>query len=225
MGTEKDRVRLAPGKGSPRPERPLKALLQCGIDWGVFACASPLIFPSRGLRMDPQEGTMNHTFVTPAEDEARVILETHWDGMVPVNVDQIARRLGIEVVDDPGAPFPVRIERPASERTFWQRLLRGWHARGSKIVLGPDHGSRRMVLACMVGHVVLGHGELIPGQVRGGLSGEQEEDARQFAMALLMPASVMGRAQMYAGDSGRLGTLFGVDEMTARGRLLGLGMA
>jgi hypothetical protein len=152
---------------------------------------------------------------------AQQILDTHWDGMLPVDPRALATRLGIEVIDGPATPQPCRTD-----------LVAGTHFRVTLDSTRADTATR-FALAHALGHVVLEDvNDLSPSHVEEASNFSTgavflERRANEFALALLVPARLLHFAVGQPGGQTlrTLSELFGVSEVAMARRLALLGIA
>lgn len=138
---------------------------------------------------------------------AKAVLSAHWDGTLPVNVDTIAKKLGIELVglDD--------IEHS------------GKYADG-KIIFNKSHTfkQRQFCIAHLIGHHVLRHKDCPEESsvTMSRLSADIDEHAaNQFALSLLMPSDHLRYAILNEGKTNlkELSDIFGVSTVALHERL------
>lgn len=152
---------------------------------------------------------------------ASAVLNKFWDGNLPVNVDAIAQRLGIEV----------RYENLESGLNGYVNFVDGTPV----IHVNADDARvrQRFTIAHEIGHFVLGHvrenGRPMLRDTRAEYSMDSlphERAANKFAASLLMPAEavrfVIG--QGYGSTLSQLTNMFGVsrEAMQFRARNLGI---
>lgn len=124
-----------------------------------------------------------------AAETARNILERHWDGTLPVNLHDIAKKLNVEVVLD---PFEQNFFSPEPE-------ISGTFTYVNNVptctINSQHHKNRqRFTLAHELGHYVLHHGEKSDNKntlYRNGTTNPDEVEANAFAAELLMPKGIV----------------------------------
>lgn len=131
------------------------------------------------------------------EREAQAILSRHWNGNVPVDVEAIAARMGVEVLRGDLGAISGQVRTTDDGRTV--------------VTINPNESRvrQRFTLAHELGHVALGHLRGRSQLLRDDSNtfrmsaGPQEREANAFAAALLMPAD----AVRYALQNGMAKTL------------------
>ncbi|MCG8998426.1 ImmA/IrrE family metallo-endopeptidase [Laribacter hongkongensis] len=153
---------------------------------------------------------------TPTE-----LLHSHWDGKLPINIDRIAERLGIEVCPVFGmqGKFSGCIEKTDT---------------GAKISLDITESivRQRFTVAHEIGHFALGHLKESGQKFRDGpdtLSGKgsvEEREANSFAAELLMPESLLKYVITVRNitEIDKLANLFNVSQIAMKYRLTNLGI-
>lgn len=151
---------------------------------------------------------------------AQNILDSYWDGNLPIDPGEIARRMGIDVVLNPFIHESGMIEIDELNRA---RIT----------VNSGQFGPRQnFTIAHEIGHYVLGHvnagNRLLRDEASNFMTGVYlpvEREANSFAAALLMPERMIN----YAVSNGynqlpNLAALFGVSEVAMKWRLVNLGL-
>ena len=151
-------------------------------------------------------------------NKAQEVLNTYWDGSLPINVREIARRMGINVVEDPSMDASGMIEISHDDSA-------------TITIKSTEFGPRQsFTLAHEIGHYALGHvslnNRLLRDEASNFMTGTfqpVEREANQFAAALLMPAQMLQIAikQGHTSITG-LARLFGVSEVAMKWRLVNL---
>lgn len=152
---------------------------------------------------------------------AKEVLDTHWDGTLPVPLIGIANAMGIRVFQRPGLE--------CSGKVFID------DNNSPRIVYNPDEPPvrQRFTIAHEIGHVALGH--LKPGsvefrdEVRDFFSttrDRKEVSANKFAARLLMPADSVRTAFLKMGELSiqEMADMFSVSTAAMRYRLINLGL-
>lgn len=151
---------------------------------------------------------------------AQNVLDAHWDGKLPVDVERLAKIMGMRVEKDPfmAESGMVRMEDGTPVIT----------------VNSTEYGPRqRYTIAHEIGHFALGHLNNAEQCCRDdatsfktGTKSPIERQANQFAAALLMPKSVLEYAISKRGYTqlDELAGLFGVSEVAMKWRLVNLGI-
>lgn len=150
--------------------------------------------------------------------KAQEILDTYWDGSLPVNVNAIARRMGLEVIEDPMMTESGMIE---------------FSSDGSATITvnSTEFGPRKnFTIAHEIGHYALGHvssnNRLLRDEASNFMTGTfkpVEREANKFAAALLMPSRMINFAIKQGHVSiTSLANLFGVSEVAMKWRLVNL---
>lgn len=106
------------------------------------------------------------------------IIEKYWELSVPVNVYEISRKMGVELVSDPS--LPVSGEFSLEEKN--KPLI--------KVNTSESPLRQRFTLAHELGHFVLNHGPAFrdpASNFSGNIWDKKEVEANRFAAALLMP--------------------------------------
>ncbi len=156
---------------------------------------------------------------------ASQLLAAHWDGTLPVDIDLIARRIGVEVRDLPlsgeDRTISGKIEHPPEAHPVV------WINRSEAQV------RQRFTLAHELGHHALGHlrgtRKLLRDPAANFSSAGTslvEREANAFAASLLMPANVARFAvhEKKVLDITRLASGFNVSQAAMRFRLQNLGL-
>lgn len=152
---------------------------------------------------------------------AREVLDTYWDGSLPVPLVTIANAMGIRVFQDPLLNCSGEVSLDESGKP--------------RIVFNPidPEVRQRFTIAHEIGHVALGH--LVPGKTEyrdevrdffASVRDSKEVEANKFAAQLLMPADITKK--MFASIGGpsleELAQLFNVSTAAMRFRLINLGL-
>ena len=106
------------------------------------------------------------------------IIEKYCELSVPVNVYEISRKMGVELVSDPS--LPVSGEFSLEEKN--KPLI--------KVNTSKSHLCQRFTLAHELGHFALNHGPAFrdpASNFSGNIWDKKEVEANKFAAALLMP--------------------------------------
>lgn len=155
------------------------------------------------------------------ENRANAILDQYWDGMLPVDVEDIARKMGAIVhhrtdMDDTSGIIAVQDGAPVIYVNNYDASVR-----------------QRFTIAHELGHWALRHiteeGEVLPRDSRLTYSMSSswiEREANQFAAALLMPAEYVEYV-MQTGEAvtlAELSRLFGVSNTAMQFRVRNLGL-
>lgn len=115
--------------------------------------------------------------------KAKAVFQQHWDKTVPVNIETIARKMGVDVRYSAGIDGDLDI----SGKFFYE------HGRPVCVINRYDIEQRqRFTLAHELGHYILGHGEQIDRTESlyrnpKGYQDYSERQANAFAAELLMP--------------------------------------
>lgn len=153
-------------------------------------------------------------------NKAQEILDTYWDGSLPINVKEIARRMGIEVIENPMMTESGMIEISAN-------------GSATITVNSTEFGPRKnFTIAHEIGHYALGHVSLSNTLLRDEASNFMtgtfipvEREANKFAAALLMPSRMIHFAIKEGHVSiASLAKLFGVSEVAMKWRLVNLNL-
>lgn len=151
-------------------------------------------------------------------NKAQEILQTYWDGTLPINVKGIARRMGIDVVENAQMEESGMIEIDSV-------------GAATITVKSTEFGPRQnFTIAHEIGHYALGHVSINNRLLRDDASNFMtgtfkpvEREANQFAAALLMPEQLIQVAIKQGHASiGALARLFGVSEVAMKWRLVNL---
>ncbi|MFM0569128.1 ImmA/IrrE family metallo-endopeptidase [Paraburkholderia caledonica] len=149
------------------------------------------------------------------------LLNTHWDGSLPVDPEKIARSMGVQVLREfgmDGCSGQVQFEN-------------GWPVIRYDITEAPVR--QRFTIAHEIGHIALGHlnGATTlfrdpPSNFSTGAGKPDETAANAFAADLLMPERVLRYVIHDRGvqDIARLANLFAVSQVAMRYRLMNLGL-
>lgn len=159
---------------------------------------------------------------------AEFVLNQHWDGSLPINVDDIAGKLGLTV----------EYSNDINQRLNDDGLISGalvyennaYHC----IINKQQHTNRqRFTLAHEIGHFALNHGEKYDNTTTlyrkdGGIANQNQNDEMQanvFASELLMPESQIYQQVIKNGieDIGELAKIFQVSEQAMWYRLKSTG--
>ena len=148
------------------------------------------------------------------------ILETHWDGKLPVNPVKIAAAMGIRVRGDDSLAESGNIELteagPVITYNSTEALQR-----------------KRFTIAHEIGHFALGHlkpGSPLfrdtPSNFSSQSANTQERDANSFAAQLLMPSKMVkyAVAEKSITDVDSLAETFGVSQVAMKYRLANIGL-
>ena len=151
---------------------------------------------------------------------AKDVLDTHWDGKLPVDVERLAKAMGMCVRKDPFMSESGMIEMDGDTPVI--------------TVNSTEYGPRqRYTIAHEIGHFVLGHLNNTErccrddaASFKTGTASPIERQANQFAAALLMPTKVREYAIVDRGYTKleALAQLFGVSEVAMKWRLVNLGI-
>ncbi|HDU3835115.1 ImmA/IrrE family metallo-endopeptidase [Kluyvera sp. CRP] len=153
----------------------------------------------------------------------KAVLNSHWDGRLPVRPDLIAHRMGIQVT-------PLVPDGTNSNQCGFAEITRDGRYVISYNNYDP-HSRIRFTLAHELGHHVLGHtrdGRKLreytnPAQNDGNY--HEERDANRFAAELLMPeeavANMVNREKIYSVPA--LASHFDVSEEAMYWRMKNLG--
>lgn len=152
-----------------------------------------------------------------ATRKADALLGRYWDGKLPVDPRAIARKAGIQVVED--------------ESLANSGLSGSFEPAGSTPVIryNPREARvrQRFTVAHELGHFALGHGAAFRDPASNFSTGAPpvEAAANRFAAALLMPAEVVEEAiRRHTNPTLEgLAALFGVSAVAMRYRLINLG--
>lgn len=151
---------------------------------------------------------------------AKDVLDTLWDGNLPVRPEIIAKMMGADVVGQPDLDVSGMIEL----------------ASGTPVItynLSDAPVRQRFTLAHEVGHLALGHlraGKMMFRDPAANFSSSNnkavEREANKFAAELLMPADTLKYAIEHRGlySIDRLASLFGVSQVAMNYRLENLGL-
>ena len=151
---------------------------------------------------------------------AQEILDTYWDGKLPIDVKGIAHRMGIEVIDNPMLEVSGSIEILPNGKVKIE-------------VDSTQYGPRqKFTIAHEIGHLALGHlgpsNRLLRDQASNFMTGVYvpvEREANKFAAALLMPERMIKFAVSQGYNSlSKLARLFDVSEGAMKWRLINLGL-
>lgn len=147
---------------------------------------------------------------------AKQVLESLWDGFLPINLDALASRLGLLVIRD--ETLNLQGFSGAYENGEGRPLVR----------INPSDSVRRQrfTFAHEIGHHVLGHGSR-PRDPAANFSMSAdpvEREANQFAAELLMPGDALKHVVRIEGvrDISTLAKRFGVSEVAMSYRLKNL---
>lgn len=151
---------------------------------------------------------------------AKDVLNTHWDGMLPIQPSSLAQSMGVRVMGVPGLDVSGMIElkngRPVITYNSSDAAVR-----------------QRFTVAHEIGHYVLGH--LGAGKTKfrdpashfsSATHSIEEREANRFAANLLMPEATVKYAVERRGvhSIDRLAELFGVSQVAMKYRLENLGL-
>lgn len=152
---------------------------------------------------------------------AKDVLAMHWNGSIPVPIDQLIRQLGIELVLDDNPPL--RYYRSINRLNDRWRITN--HVNRSS--------AQRWSLAHQLGHLILNHFNRdqlphyeTPASFRLTASSQREREANQFVGELLIPENVLNYAVVKHKQTTLqpLADQFGVSEVAMRSRLIELGI-
>lgn len=152
---------------------------------------------------------------------AKEVLDTHWNGQLPVPLISIANAMGVRVFKQQGLD--------CSGKVFLDD-------KGvARIIFNPDEAPvrQRFTIAHEMGHVSLGH--LKPGHTEyrdeardffSTVRDPKEIEANKFAARLLMPAESVRTSFLKMGELSIQGMadLFDVSTVAMRYRLINLGL-
>lgn len=151
---------------------------------------------------------------------AQNVLDTYWDGQLPVDVERLAKAMGMRVIKDPSIAESGMIKMDGNTPVI--------------TVNSTEYGPRqRYTIAHEIGHFALGHLNNAERCCRDDLTSFKtgiklpiERQANQFAAALLMPRKVLEYAIVERGYTKleALAQLFGVSEVAMKWRLVNLGI-
>lgn len=152
---------------------------------------------------------------------AKDVLDTHWDGVLPVRPIAIARQLGIDVFK-------------SSDLGHSGQINLGKDGETPIIVFNDSEAlvRQRFTVAHEIGHFALGHlngsKQMFRDDSRNFSTFQydtREVEANQFAAAFLMPSEVVRLAvQQGTRSISALAELFRVSEAAMKFRLINLGM-
>ncbi|MPT00241.1 MAG: ImmA/IrrE family metallo-endopeptidase [Pseudomonas sp.] len=152
--------------------------------------------------------------------QAQEILDVHWDGRLPIDPKQIARSMGLRVVENPMMCESGMIEVDGS-------------GAATITVNSTEFGPRQsFTVAHEIGHYALGHvnlgNRLLRDEASNFMTGTfmpVEREANRFAASLLMPARMINYVIQQGNNSiNQLATIFGVSEVAMKWRLVNLGL-
>ncbi len=159
------------------------------------------------------------------EVRAQQVLNTYWDGHLPVDVEAIARKAGLDVRYD----YPEVDEQTGYDISGRIDTLED----GSKIITvsSIDHPKRqRFTIAHELGHHFMGHEDRHRKDTFGvplsdPVERRKEWEANEFAAALLMPRHTIDLvlSRMEQPTVEKLAEVFNVSEQAMRIRLQRLG--
>ena len=152
---------------------------------------------------------------------AKDVLNTHWDGKLPVRPVALANAMGVMVFADPELDVSGSIELEEGENP----VIR-FNSSDAKV-------RQRFTIAHEIGHYALGH--LRSGQTKfrdpatnfsSATVKLEEREANRFAADLLMPASALKFAieRHRVSNIDALAELFGVSQVAMQYRLQNLGL-
>ena len=151
---------------------------------------------------------------------AQDVLDTHWDGKLPVDVERLAKAMGMRVDKDPSISESGMVKMDGDTPVI--------------TVNSTEYGPRqRFTIGHEIGHFALGHLNNAERCCRDdsasfstGTKSPIERQANQFAAALLMPRNVLEYAIGKRGYTklDQLARLFGVSEVAMKWRLINLGI-
>lgn len=162
-----------------------------------------------------------NSFSDPRRAAAEV-LRTYWDGSLPIRVDQIAQRMGVQVVMQSGPNYQYSgYFRDASDSPTGRPMI--------EYNAADSYNRQRFTIAHELGHYVLEHGTSprdYPDAFSAGINHPRERAANQFAAEILMPAETVRNAILrgYASDVDELASMFGVSTLAMGYRLDNIGM-
>lgn len=151
---------------------------------------------------------------------AQNVLDTYWDGKLPVDVERLAQAMGMRVIKNPFMNESGMIEMDGNTPVI--------------TVNSTEYGPRqRYTIAHEIGHFALGHLNNAErccrddaASFKTGTTSPIERQANQFAAELLMPKNVLEYAIVDRGYTKleALAQLFGVSEVAMKWRLVNLGI-
>jgi Zn-dependent peptidase ImmA (M78 family) len=164
----------------------------------------------------------NVNYSSDPRKAAEDVLHMHWDGALPIRVDDIARRMGLQVIKRTSPEFQYSgYFRDASNSEHGIPLIE---------FNGYDSFTRqRFTIAHELGHYVLRHGTSprdYPNSFTTGTKDPRERAANQFAAEILMPADTVHQVVMsgYASSIDEIANLFGVSTLAMGYRLDNIGL-
>lgn len=154
------------------------------------------------------------------EKAASNVLQAHWDGVLPVNVNEISKRMGVRL-QPKGGPF-----RPYEFSGYYKREA------GVPVIeynVADSQTRQRFTIAHELGHFVLGHADAprdLPTSFGASVKDPRERAANQFAAELLMPTWAVKKISRSGrfSDVSQLATAFAVSQMAMSYRLVNLGV-
>lgn len=162
-----------------------------------------------------------NSFSDPRRAAAEV-LRQYWDGSLPVRVDQIAEKMGAQVVRRSPMDFRYSGYFQDANQSPTGRPLIEYNG-------GDSLNRQRFTLAHELGHFVLRHGTSPRDSwdsFRAGINDPNERAANQFAAEILMPAETVRHVVMrgHASTVEQLASMFGVSTLAMGYRLDNIGM-
>lgn len=151
---------------------------------------------------------------------AKDLLSRYWDGTLPVNVNLIARQMGLRVAGELSLRDSGYVRREEGGVVIHYNATEA-------------HVRQRFTIAHEIGHYALGHleGQQVcfrdpPHNFSARSNDSREREANAFAAELLMPEKVLRYVILEKGlrDIGRLANLFNVSSSAMSYRLVNLGI-
>ena len=158
-----------------------------------------------------------------AVEAARSILNRHWDGVLPVDLHEIAEKLNVKV------KYDAFFENFFSSEPEISGMFTYVDNVPTCTINSRHHQNRqRFTLAHELGHFALQHGEKTDNKntlYRNGTTNPDEVEANAFAAELLMPKGVVRHLIVHEGiaDISELARTFLVSEQAMEIRLKNLG--
>lgn len=158
-----------------------------------------------------------------AVEAARSILSRHWDGVLPVNLHEIAKKLNVKVEYDAFSKSLFSSEPEISGTLTFEN-----NVPTCTINLHHHENRQRFTLAHELGHFALQHGAKTDNKntlYRNGTTNPDEVEANAFAAELLMPKAIVRNLIVHQGvaDISELAKIFLVSEQAMKIRLKNLG--